>query len=81
MCKALRYKRAYWVQGLVSSLRWLEIKEVWSRRDTSVGKMAGTGGPLGRELNWLFAQVIEDLKTAEASWSWCEVPLFFPDSL
>ena len=43
----------------------LEIKEVWSRRDTSVGKMAGTGGHLGRELNWLFAQVIEDLKTLQ----------------
>lgn len=49
----------------MSGLRWLEIKEVWSRRDTSVGKMAGTGGHLGRELNWLFAQVIEDLKTLQ----------------
>lgn len=44
--------------------------------------MAGTGGDLGRELNWLVGQVIEDIKTCrEASWSWCEVPLFFPDKL
>ena len=44
--------------------------------------MAGTGGDSGRELNWLFGQVIEDFKTCrEASWSWYEVPLFFPDKL
>lgn len=44
--------------------------------------MAGTGGDLGREFNWLVGQVIEDLKTCrKASWSWCEVPLFFPDKL
>lgn len=82
MCKALWYKRASWVQGIVSSLQWLEKREVWSRRTQSIGKMAGSGEDLGRELNWLFGQVREDLKTCrEASWSWYEVPLFFPDKL